>query len=191
MAELNGNWIFVLDHVNNWAYADEVFSKEECQKIIAYGTDFKEGLSVNKLTQEARNSGVFWIYPSEETAWVFQRLVNVAIELNTRYFGFDLFGMLEGLQLTKYEAPNGFYDKHIDKIFPSTPRKLSITVQLSDSADYEGGDLNLYFSKTPEVMAKGLGKLIAFPSYVLHEVSPVTKGTRYSLVVWITGKPFK
>ena len=41
------------------------------------------------------------------------------------------------------------------------------------------------------MLPKEQGKLILFPSYVLHEVKPVTKGERYSLVAWITGPQFK
>ena len=40
-------------------------------------------------------------------------------------------------------------------------------------------------------MKKEQGTLILFPSYTLHEVKPVTKGERNSLVTWVTGKSFK
>ena len=79
---------------------------------------------------------------------------------------------------------------HIDKLYKGTIRKLSITIQLSSPQDYEGGDLILHNGE-PEKMQKELGKLIVFPSYTLHEVTPVTKGTRYSLVAWVAGKPFR
>jgi predicted 2-oxoglutarate/Fe(II)-dependent dioxygenase YbiX len=35
------------------------------------------------------------------------------------------------------------------------------------------------------------GSIIVFPSHVYHQVTPVTKGTRYSLVAWNLGYPFK
>jgi PKHD-type hydroxylase len=190
---MNSSWTFEVDTVNRWAYLDKVFSKEECEAIINCATKFRKGkvAAYKKHNKNVRDSGVFWISPSDSTEWIFRRLVDVITNLNRKYFGFELFGMLEGLQLTKYEAPGGFYDKHVDREVNQVIRKLSVTVQLSDPSDYEGGDLLLYFSKTPEVMDKGLGKLIAFPSYTLHEVTPVTKGTRYSLVVWITGSNFR
>ena len=62
-----------------------------------------------------------------------------------------------------------------------------MVLQLSDSKDYEGGDLMLMHSNTPNIIEKKKGYLVAFPSYVLHEVTPVTKGERYSLVAWIHG----
>ena len=194
---MNNSWVFQTDNVHNWAYGDGVFTKTECKTIIGYGTDLQKGLVVKKdnnqlvLQPKARDSEIFWIHPTEHNQWVFRRLTDVLTNLNQNYFGFDLFGMVEGLQLTKYEAPSNFYSPHIDKVYGGAVRKLSVTVQLSDQNDYEGGDLCLYFEKKPEVIDKSLGKLIAFPSYVLHEVTPVTKGTRYSLVAWVTGNQFK
>ena len=38
--------------------------------------------------------------------------------------------------------------------------------------------------------AKNKGSVIVFPSFNWHQVSPVTKGTRYSLVIWCCGKPY-
>jgi PKHD-type hydroxylase len=70
-------------------------------------------------------------------------------------------------------------------------RKLSISIQLTNPDEYEGGELYLYQSDKGELMDKTQGTLIMFPSYVLHEVMPVTKGTRNSLVTWVTGKQFK
>jgi PKHD-type hydroxylase len=35
------------------------------------------------------------------------------------------------------------------------------------------------------------GSIIIFPSFVWHRVKPVTEGTRYSLVLWNLGKPYK
>ena len=74
-----------------------------------------------------------------------------------------------------------------------TVRKLSISIQLTNPEEYEGGELKLYDGDDEEgiVMDKTQGTLIIFPSYVLHEVMPMNKGERNSLVTWITGKQFK
>jgi PKHD-type hydroxylase len=191
----NSIWAFEVDQIHSWAFANEVFSKVECEKIIEIGEKKRLQAALvgdNKVSdKKIRSSEISWIFPSEETDWIYYRLAGVVRSLNADYFGFDLFGFTEGFQFTKYEAPSGHYSKHIDKMFGKTIRKLSITVQLSDSSEYEGGDLELTLGGKPDVMDKALGKAIAFPSYVLHEVKPVTKGTRYSLVAWVTGKGFK
>lgn len=66
-------------------------------------------------------------------------------------------------------------------------RKLSMSLQLSDPNDYEGGELLLHLSHNPTVISKQKGMMVFFPSHTLHEVTPVTKGERYSLVAWIHG----
>jgi PKHD-type hydroxylase len=76
-------------------------------------------------------------------------------------------------------------------MYNGTVRKLSFVLQLSDPKDYKGGELQIHLGEEPTVMKKEQGALFAFPSPTLHEVTAITKGRRYSLVGWITGKPFK
>ena len=105
----------------------------------------------------------------------------------------------ESYQIGKYEVGD-FYKTHMDGMGtegtilkdPKKPnlnnktRKLSMTVNLND--DYEGGDLILY--DVGPVKQK-TGNITFFPSYLPHEVTPVTKGTRYSLVMWFLGNPWR
>jgi len=188
----NAAWPFLLDKQENWAYMDNVFTKEECEKIIEIGNRsvlHKANVINNK--PDIRDSTVAWLYAVDDMDWAFRRVTDVVMDLNSRYFRFDLFGFTEGFQFTRYDAPQGRYQAHIDKSLYSVIRKLSLTIQLSAPEDYEGGELALRFDDEPVIPTKEQGKLIAFPSYTLHEVKPVTKGTRYSLVAWVTGAPFK
>ena len=76
-------------------------------------------------------------------------------------------------------------------------RKLSMTVNLTDPKNYAGGNLkfdfghhhNKRFHVCHEIRPRG--SIIIFPSYTHHCVTPVTRGTRYSLVLWSLGKPWK
>ena len=98
----------------------------------------------------------------------------------------------ENIQFTEYDsAYDGYYDWHIDTGGKelSSNRKLSMSVQLSDPSEYEGGELQVV--KETNVLKKNRGSAFIFPSYLLHRVTPVTKGTRYSLVCWISGHPFR
>ena len=79
-------------------------------------------------------------------------------------------------------------------------RKLSVTVSLSDPKNYKGGDLQFDLSnpkqKNKRIITtieniKPQGSIVVFPSFLWHRVTPVTKGTRYSLVIWSLGKPWK
>jgi PKHD-type hydroxylase len=189
----NPAWSFELDHVHPWAYWEQAFTPEECQSIIELGNSYiqRQATTMGNNTDKVRKSEVSWLNPSAETEWIYRRVTDIVMSLNERFFKFDLFGALEGFQFTKYTAPGGKYGRHIDSSSGNLVRKLSVTLQLSDPKDYTGGDLCLYLGEKPEVMRKEQGFVALFPSYTLHEVKPVTKGTRYSLVVWITGKPFK
>jgi len=194
----NAAWSFELDPVNTYAYWNNAFSKIECEQIVNIGKDkgLSKGTTFNdskekKSDNEVRDSKITWLYPSDGMEWAFRRVTDIVINLNERFFKFDLFGMLEGFQFTNYEAPGGKYGRHIDSNFNIPVRKLSVSIQLTDPKEYEGGELYLYPDEDGKVMDKAQGTLIVFPSYTLHEVMPVTEGERNSLVSWVTGKPFK
>jgi len=186
--------ILPCDEINSYAYWENIFTKEECEKIIEIGKVIgvqTAAVGENKTIVEIRDSSTSWIKPSEETRWIFQRLNDVVLSLNKRFFKFDIFGLEEDLQFTSYAAPHGKYVSHVDTVFNGQIRKLSFSVQLSEPDSYEGGNLLLHFGTEPYQASRGQGDLTMFPSYTLHEVEPVTLGTRYSLVVWVTGPPFK
>ena len=191
----NSLYAFEKDTTESWAYWDKGFTPDECKKIIAYGESLNKDrattFNANPADLDIRNSYVSWITPNNDTAWIYEKLSHYIQSLNKDYFKFDLVGFTEPIQFTKYEAPSGHYRPHIDKGLNIYPRKLSVVVQLSDSNDYEGGNLELYTSGTPAIANKDQGFLIAFPSYTLHGVTPVTKGVRYSLVMWVGGPNFK
>jgi PKHD-type hydroxylase len=192
----NEAWPFEVCHVNDYAWIDDFLNPEECNKLIKKG--LKEGLKKaltgknGDTNDNVRESEISWVYNDEETLWFYEKLVSNIIYLNNKYFKFDLWGIAESLQFTNYKFPNGHYGKHIDSGFGIKIRKLSVVILLSDPKKFEGGEFCLYNgSEKGIVFEKKQGKLIVFPSYMLHEVKPVTSGERNSLVAWITGPNFK
>lgn len=138
-----------------------------------------------------RRSSLAWLHKNNDTAWVFDILGDVASSLNAQYFRFDLTGFGEGLQLTNYDqAEHGMYGWHQD-YNAKISRKLSLVLQLTDPADYEGGNLEVMVQGEPIRVKKQRGLIAAFPSYVLHQVTPVVKGSRQSLVAWVSGPAFR
>lgn len=84
-----------------------------------------------------------------------------------------------------------------NKEYINKVRKLSMTVNLNRPEDYDGGELEFDYGShfvnrfyTCEEI-KPQGSIIVFPSFIYHQVKPVTRGTRYSLVMWRLGQPFK
>jgi len=187
----NPSWNFYLDKVNSYAYWEKVFSKDECEKIIKIAKDKGLIKGITRGKTDVRESQICWLYSSDDLDWVFRRITDIVLNLNDRFFQFDLHGLNEGLQFTNYKAPSNKYGKHIDRSLDTLIRKLSLSIQLTDPNEYEGGELFLYENEKGIEMKKEQGTLILFPSYILHEVKPVTKGERNSLVAWITGKQFK
>jgi PKHD-type hydroxylase len=193
-----GDYWYLNGHpYEKYAWSTEVFSVKEIFDIITLGKRLNTqrattgGNGVNCL--DHRKSFVSWISPNEKTSWIFERLTNTIRKHNEKYFNYDL-TMIEKLQFTYYSSEEeGMYKQHIDPLEWSHPhnRKLSLVLQLSDPSEYEGGELRLYHGHIPTIIKKELGLLVSFPSYTLHEVTPVTKGERYSLVVWVHGPAFK
>jgi PKHD-type hydroxylase len=192
-------WLFHLDTVENWAYMDNVFSPEECDKIkrIALAKGKENGTVMGdgkkgKIDPKIRKNSVVWLNERDkDLSWMYQRLASTAMNLNEQFFKFDLFGFCEDMQFTEYKAPGEFYSEHMDKVYNGISRKLSIVVQLTDPEEYEGCELKLNTGGEHIVIRKNQGSVFAFPSYIMHQVTPITKGTRHSLVSWIAGKNFK
>jgi len=185
-------WLFDYDHVSHVVHVEDAFTPEECKKIIEYGNTFKnkKGIVLSN-DQEVRKSNISWLGLCDESKWFFERLSNIIRDFNNQYFKFDLYGITEAMQFTHYKYPDGKYEAHLDKIYNGVVRKLSAVLQLSDPSKYNGGDLLLHQGPKPMIVNKKQGYLTLFPSYTLHEVRPITKGERYSLVCWVNGKPFK
>ena len=182
------------DPCEHWAWRNNAFNEDELDAIIRLGEGHElhnGAIGGGALVPKIRDSFVSFIHPKQTTNWLFERIAVIVNESNSQYFGFDLFGFVEGLQFTKYTAPHQHYEWHIDKGFGNTVRKLSLSIQLSSPSDYEGGDLQLMFGKKPTTLPKERGFITIFPSYAVHRVTPVKKGTRYSLVAWVSGPPFK
>jgi PKHD-type hydroxylase len=158
-----------------------------------------------KDLKKKRDSNIVWLNDS----WIYKEIQPYVHEANKLAgWNFD-WDFSESCQFTKYKL-NQFYDWHCDSWEgtynnPSNLnvhgkiRKLSVTCSLSDPKDYKGGELEFDFrnndsnnpsvKKCSEILPKG--SIVVFPSHVWHRVKPVTKGIRYSLVIWNLGYPFK
>ncbi len=179
-----------------WANA---FSPDELDRIEAMG----DRLAAEKATVasdaqdgavrgEIRVTRTAWLAPSPETSWIYDRLRKVACTLNNRVYQFDLSGFSENFQYAIYHgSEGGHYGWHVDQGPLQTRRKLSLSLQLSDPEQYEGCDLQFQAGNLIEMAPRGRGTVIAFPSYVLHRVTPCVKGTRKAIVAWTTGPQFR
>ena len=173
------------------------FTANELDAIVAHG----DGLNPAEATvldsaddhqkSGIRSTRISWITQSQETLWLYQKLVGATSTINRQAYGFDL-SMLETLQYTVYLAgEGGHYDWHVDHGHTPRRRKLSAVLQLSEPTDYEGCELQVHAANQIDTVPKTRGTIIAFPSYVLHRVTPITAGIRKSLVMWCSGPRFR
>ena len=205
---------------NYYWYFKSALPPKICDDIIKYGLTKSEtmartgGYGDKKLSKQEikdmkrrRNSDLVWL----SEPWIYKEL-QPYIHMANKNAGWNFeWSRSEPCQFTKYKL-NQYYDWHCDsweKPYENKGpdngkiRKLSMTCQLTDGSEYEGGELEFDFrnyephmreedkhlKKAKEVLPKG--SIIVFPSFVWHRVKPVTKGTRYSLVMWNLGYPFK
>jgi PKHD-type hydroxylase len=130
-----------------------------------------------------------------ELQLIWEKLSVAVAEVNRRFFHFDLTGFHEPMQLGLYTGETqGHYDWHTDASPTDThvPRKLSLSMLLSDPSEFEGGEFQVKTcNDTVQTLDTQKGRAWFFPSYTLHRVAPVTKGVRRSLVLWVGGPAFR
>jgi len=187
--------------------------KKECERLLNYcikNTNFSEASVLNKgdsdtvghagrIDPRIRKTDIAFITPDNEDddrvnelAWHFLTLAN-EIKFN---YKFDIF---QPVQFARYRD-GGHYGWHQDinesgQRTRSGSRKLSLTFSLSDPKTYEGGHLEFYRGERPmedQVIEdiRDQGSVVVFDSRDYHRVTPVTKGTRYSIVCWTVGPNF-
>jgi PKHD-type hydroxylase len=177
----------------NWGQVAGVFSGEECGKIVAlFGELPREegGVNATGPDPKKRRSTIAWLrFSNPGCEWIYKRLWEKLKEANDTFYKYDLTQM-QSIQLTEY-ATGEHYTWHSDMSFGrNSLRKLSASLQLSDPASYEGGDLVLR-THILEKAPRAQGTLVFFPSFIFHCVEPVTRGTRYALVCWVQGPPLR
>lgn len=171
------------------------FSPEECDGIIRIGSDLplrKGQVTAPEIQPLARNSSVALIPPGPDVQWIYDRIFDVVRKLNGQFWKFEISGS-ERIQFSRYGAGE-YYDWHMDLSARGnfSHRKISVTVQLTDAGDYDGGELEVNIGSASSTASRERGLLAAFPSYALHRVARITRGTRHSLTAWVVGEtPFR
>lgn len=181
------------DGVVGVGFADNVFTREECQRIVSLSQQLLPSQGAlgadQNLNLIKRDSQTVRLMPDMSTKWIYEKM-DAAISSANRNYQFDLSGF-EAFQVASY-TEGGHYEWHMDMgKGPTSTRKLGISLQLSDGSEYEGGDMEFRGGGAPPVAPREIGTMIVFPSFMHHRVAPVTRGVRYSLVAWVHGTPFR
>jgi PKHD-type hydroxylase len=166
------------------------FSRFECEAIKALGCAEPPVVGMMQIPVEGyRQCAISELLVTSENQWLAAKIWTIAEKANVQY-GFDLTHDLLSIQYTHYEQ-NGKVGWHSDYDFQSLqPRKISLSIQLTDPTEYDGGSLE-FFPSGELPLSRGQGTAIAFPSFATHRVTEVTRGERTALVVWLTGPLFR
>jgi PKHD-type hydroxylase len=177
-----------------------LFNKNELDAMVRLGDSLaleKAELSAGGTDYEnIRSTQVAWFPREPRTEALYRRMEEAVLELNARYFRFDLSGLAMFQYAVYGGAEGGHFDWHKDYgRDPSDPgqepRKLTISLQLSDPSEYEGCELEVRGGNKIDIAPKERGTVIAFPANILHQVTPIRSGIRRSLVVWAVGPEFR
>ena len=191
---------FVPDNVTNlnnfFVTWENAFTEEELDRLVAYGDslDLQPAvIGATDVVTAIRRTKTGWINNNPESAWLYDRLAYVARKINSKFFNFELYGFVEDMQYTVYtDDDEGHYTWHEDiTASVESPRKLSLVLQLSNPADFDGGELETSAGISTASVEKRRGLIAAFPSWRIHRVTPVTRGIRRTLVIWVAGPSFK
>lgn len=142
--------------------------------------------------EAVRRSQIRWVEDDSVKSVLWQ----YAQAANRNAFGFDV-NYLQQIQHTTYNAEDeGHYDWHHDTFWGNNTcydRKITVIIQLSDAADYEGGrfEIDPQYEQPPAIALATKGTVFAFPSFIPHKVTPVTSGIRKSIVCWVEGPKFR
>ena len=161
----------------------------QIERILALGSAQPEEnatiFSSSETMKAIRACRVRWI----SDAWLESLLWSYVKRANEHGFQVDVEPRAE-MQISEYAAAqSAHYDWHHDVHWngqANVDRKVSVTVQLSDSNTYEGGDFEFDEVKT-NADFRSKGTVLVFPSYLRHRIHPVTSGKRLALVAWFSG----
>ena len=195
--ELTYKFLRFNEHLQEWFRFPQGFTPQECDSIVTSFNNrdlVKASVGYGNVDETVRRSSIVWIPKVKQYDWIYKRILELVGQANNEFFHFELTEISEALQFTKY-GPGEKYDWHVDGGGREHQglRKLSLVVQLSNPCDYEGGELQFGTSTDDkiEVADKNKGCVVVFPSYMRHRATEVTKGTRYSLVLWVAGPAFR
>lgn len=174
-----------------------VFTPAECARIIArrdvLGFDqarveSRDRPQDRQVDEQVRQTERTHLVHGPEHAWIYDRLDRLVTEVNDATWQFKLSHM-EPLQLLTYRE-GGHYGWHADLGVQGIMglRKVSVTVQLSPQEDYDGGVLELQSGGRVLTPERPVGSAVLFPAWQPHRVTPVTRGVRHALVLWVVGK---
>ena len=175
----------------------DAFTTGECDRITAaiasIPTDTARLVGRNR-DRKLRHAELVWMDDVGNLSWVMTRLIELVSHSNKHHFHFDVRKFAESPQIASYDATTGghfAWHSDIGHGPVAGKRKLTLVLQLSNPDSYDGGDLEIRPSAQILLANRAQGSVSVFPSFALHQVTPMKRGIRRSLTVWAHGPSFR
>ena len=160
--------------------------------ILSKGRTGSSELGTDTDSYETNNRNIAYLDWNKKTEWLYELLFPLSVQANYERFHFDIDYVTDPIHYVIYPENGGHLTWHTDiGQFSMNRRKLAMTVQLSASDDYEGGEFEIWNGEKFQEVPRQKGDIVIFPTFLLHRVKPVTKGERKCLVFWTGGRPFR
>lgn len=193
--------------INDITYYPKAFGEHQIELLeeLVKDYEFKKGETGikewNNQTSDysTNNRNIAYLYPEEKTHGLYEFLEQFVHKANADTYQFNLSYSTDPIHYVIYPEDGGHLTWHMDiGAGHVNLRKLAMTVQLSDPDDYEGGDFQVWVggdsnteSESILTLSREKGDVLIFPTYLMHRVTPVTRGERKALVFWVGGEPFR
>ncbi|MES2104857.1 MAG: Fe2+-dependent dioxygenase [Pseudomonadota bacterium] len=126
-----------------------------------------------------------------EAAHQCQRIILAALERHPLFISAALPNIVYPPMFNRYGEGMSF-GAHVDgsvRIHPHNGRKLrtdiSATLFLADQQDYDGGSLEVEDTYGSHSVKLDAGDMVIYPATSLHQVTPITRGTRLACFFWL------
>ncbi len=163
---------------------EDAVSHEVCDELVRLGQELVEPAVKKHNYQNIMMLDHCFLPKDHHIHEILMPMWEKAIEK----FNFDI-TFIEPYKIQTY-ADGGYFGRHIDNYHGlnlDVDRKLSVTLQLTDSDEYEGGS----FVCGQHHISRKKGALTFFPSFYPHLVEKVTQGRRWCLIGWAWGPYWK
>jgi PKHD-type hydroxylase len=192
--------------INDITYYSKAFGPQQIELLeeLVKNYEFEKGKTGiqeygNIDTDKTNNRDIAYLFPNPDTQGLYDYLEGFVNKANEDTYNFNLSYVTDPIHYVIYPEDGGHLTWHMDiGAGHVNNRKLAMTVQLSDPDEYEGGDFQIWMggegdtdTESIVTLSREKGDILIFPTYLMHRVTPITKGQRKALVFWTGGEPFR
>ena len=165
-----------------------ILTKDECIEILnSCGEFIRSGVTKNGIDIEITDYRTCYEYSFVNNEWITNFILS-------KLKKFNVISLPNTLSVIRYDKGQ-YFKNHIDWGVNQEYRYKSVSIQLSEYNEYNGGDLIIYIPndegiRTTEAVHRKMGNMVMFDSKLSHEVTEVVSGTRYVLVFWLRETDF-